>query len=137
MLNLSKEKLPFPVTHSTETTGEAPPREELRLRHRPLDLRRPNMARNLRMRHTILRALRSTLDGFHEGSDANAVAPFVEVETPTLTRATPEGARDYVVPSRVSPGKSMPYGRNTSRLRLPKNGSALTMFPAEAPSVAL
>ena len=105
VLNLSKEKLPFPVTHSTETTGEAPPREELRLRHRPLDLRRPDMARNLRMRHTILRALRSTLDGFHEGSDANAVAPFVEVETPTLTRATPEGARDYVVPSRVSPGK--------------------------------
>lgn len=103
VLNLSKEKLPFPVTHSEKETEE--PREELRLRHRPLDLRRPEMARNLRLRHDILRRLRGTLDTYHERDGCEAgVAPFVEVETPTLTRATPEGARDYLVPSRVSPG---------------------------------
>jgi aspartyl-tRNA synthetase len=71
------------------------PAEELRLRHRHLDLRRPELQRNLVLRHRLLQATRAFLSG--EG--------FLELETPILTKPTPEGARDYLVPSRVHAGE--------------------------------
>jgi aspartyl-tRNA synthetase len=84
--------LPFQVSTAladTETIGE-----EARLAHRYLDIRRPVTANALRLRSKVNAAARRVLDG-HE---------FVEVETPTLTRSTPEGARDFLVPARLSPG---------------------------------
>ena len=81
------EPLPFQLD---ETVGE-----EVRLRYRYLDLRREVMSRRLRQRHQITRAMRAYLDAHG----------FVDIETPMLTKATPEGARDYLVPSRTHAGK--------------------------------
>lgn len=69
--------------------------EDFRMKYRYLDLRRPVMQKNLILRHNIVKAVRSYFDGLE----------FVEVETPVFGKTTPEGARDYLVPSRVNPGK--------------------------------
>jgi len=79
---------PFPIE------DEASIAEATRLKHRYLDLRRPRALNNLVFRHRVAKTVRDYLDG----------AGFIEVETPVLTRSTPEGARDYLVPSRVTRG---------------------------------
>lgn len=89
LLNRS-EPLPFPVDDDYHEVGE-----DIRLHYRYLDIRRPEMLNRLRFRAAIVRNLRRYLDD----------AGFVDVETPFLTRATPEGARDYLVPSRTRPGQ--------------------------------
>ncbi len=91
LLNAVRKPLPFQVsTAETETV-----REDLRLKYRYLDLRRERMSRNLQLRHQVVKTLRRYLEDEHQ---------FTEVETPILNRSTPEGARDYLVPSRVHPG---------------------------------
>lgn len=92
LLNAVRKQLPFQVS-SAETESV---REELRLKYRYLDIRRERMSRNLRLRHDLMKTMRRYLED---------VEGFMEVETPILTRSTPEGARDYLVPSRVNPGE--------------------------------
>jgi len=92
ILNAVRKQLPFQVSMSDNETV----REDLRLRYRYLDLRRERMSRNLQLRHQVIKSIRRYLE------DAEG---FIEVETPILTRSTPEGARDYLVPSRVNPGE--------------------------------
>ncbi len=69
-------------------------KEETRLKYRYVDLRRPHMQRNIILRSKMAFSIRETLTGMG----------FLEIETPYMTRSTPEGARDYLVPSRVNPG---------------------------------
>lgn len=85
---LNRSETP-PFHPDDETVGE-----ETRLKYRYIDLRRPQMQKNLRLRHDVIKRIRGYMDA--QG--------FIDVETPILTRATPEGARDYLVPSRTQPG---------------------------------
>jgi len=90
---LSQAKpLPFPISDEEQMANV---KEELRIKHRYLDLRRPSMYRRLAVRASIIRRMRSYLDG----------RGFIETETPIITRSTPEGARDYLVAYRLEPGK--------------------------------
>src|SRR5438034_995179 len=82
------DTLPFPI-------DAEPQNEDLRMTHRYFDLRRPRLARNLRLRHRVAKSTRDFLDS--QG--------YVEVETPILSKSTPEGARDFLVPSRITPGR--------------------------------
>lgn len=84
--------LPFPVSDEDQMRGVS---EELRVKHRYLDLRRPSMQKKLRLRAECVRLIREYLDK----------RGFVEIETPIFTKTTPEGARDYLVPYRLEPGK--------------------------------
>lgn len=88
VLNFAKTP-PFYIQDNIDTD------ENLRLKYRYLDLRRPEMQRNLILRHKVTKLMRDYLDS----------RDFLEIETPMLTKSTPEGARDYLVPSRVNPGK--------------------------------
>ncbi|NRB09163.1 MAG: aspartate--tRNA ligase [Richelia sp.] len=92
LLNGVRKQLPFQVS----TAETDPVREELRLKYRYLDLRRERMANNIQLRHQVVRAIRRFLEDKEH---------FIEVETPVLTRSTPEGARDYILPSRVNSGE--------------------------------
>ncbi|MEG4799318.1 MULTISPECIES: aspartate--tRNA ligase [unclassified Microcoleus] len=92
LLNAVRKQLPFQVA----TAENESVREDLRLKYRYLDLRRDRMSRNLQLRHQVVKAMRRHLED---------VEGFMEIETPILTRATPEGARDYLVPSRVNLGE--------------------------------
>ncbi|KAH6767041.1 tRNA synthetase class II K and family protein [Perilla frutescens var. hirtella] len=93
VLNAVRHKLPFLITTADEAKESA--KEEIRLRYRCLDLRRPQMNSNIMLRHRVVKLIRRYLEDTHG---------FVEIETPILSRSTPEGARDYLVPSRIQPG---------------------------------
>lgn len=87
VLNSSAE-LPFEIKKDTSEVNE-----ELRLKHRYLDLRSERMARNVKLRHQVIKAIRDSLSN----------QDFIEIETPLLTKGTPEGAREFLVPSRLHP----------------------------------
>lgn len=92
LLNGVHKQLPFVVSSSEAELV----REDVRLKYRYLDLRRDRLSKNLQLRHQVVKAMRRFLEDQEN---------FIEVETPILTRSTPEGARDYLVPSRVNPGE--------------------------------
>jgi aspartyl-tRNA synthetase len=106
LLNAAPERLPFlPLDKAVQQASD-----ELRGRYRYLDLRRPEMQRNIRKRSAVAQTVRSVLND--EGTDFSCSlniigayhAGFVEIETPLLFKSTPEGAREFLVPSRKSPG---------------------------------
>ena len=92
VLSAVRKQLPFPVSSADTDIVK----EELRLKYRYLDLRRDRMSKNLQLRHNVIKSVRRFLEDEEH---------FMEVETPILTKSTPEGARDYVLPSRVNPGE--------------------------------
>ncbi|XP_047150566.1 aspartate--tRNA ligase, chloroplastic/mitochondrial isoform X2 [Vigna umbellata] len=104
VLNSVNSKLPFLVTTADDAKDSL--KEEIRLRYRCLDLRRQQMNFNILLRHKVVKLIRRYLEDVHG---------FVEIETPILSRSTPEGARDYLVPSRIQE-HSMPCHKVLSYL---------------------
>jgi aspartyl-tRNA synthetase len=92
VLNRVHNQLPFQVSHTENELV----REDLRLKYRYLDLRRERMSSNLQLRHRVIKTIRRFLEDRQD---------FIEIETPILTRSTPEGARDFILPSRVNLGE--------------------------------
>jgi aspartyl-tRNA synthetase len=107
-----RKRTPFPIVDETLTS------EDVRLKYRYLDLRRPKMQETFRMRHRIAMTVRSFMD--RHG--------FWEVETPILTKSTPEGARDYLVPSRLTNGHfyALPQSPQLFKQILMISGSSVT-----------
>ena len=102
VLNKVEKPLPFAISSTNTASGSTKgkekvqaPKEETRLRHRVMDLRSVRMANNLKLRHSVIMSIRRFLEKEN----------FLEIETPMLTASTPEGARDYLVPSRVEKGR--------------------------------
>jgi len=91
VVEIVSESLPLPI----DLTGRTETNDDMMLKYRYLALRKPELQKNIIMRHKVVKLVRDYLDG----------NGFVEIETPILAKSTPEGARDYLVPSRVNPGK--------------------------------
>jgi aspartyl-tRNA synthetase len=102
LLNPAKTP-PFDIADADETHGK----EAERMRFRYLDLRRPNMQHNIILRHRTVKLIRDYLDAQR----------FVEIETPILFKTTPEGARDFLVPSRLQPGKFYALPQSPQQLK--------------------
>ena len=113
---LNKSELP-PFTIEEETDGG----EELRMKYRYLDLRRNSVKNNIILRHRVAQEVRKYMDSIG----------FIEVETPVLIKSTPEGARDFVVPSRMQPGTFYALPQSPQTLKATADGCRLRqIFPA-------
>ena len=116
ILNTSKTP-PFPMEENVDV------KEDARLKYRYVDLRRPHMQRNIILRSKMSFAVREVLTNMG----------FLEIETPFMTRSTPEGARDYLVPSRVNPGKILCAAAIAADLQAAADGGGIRKILPDRP----